>query len=67
MVIGVAQITAQVAQALTELTQASIFAAKVFDKLPETYLKALYEVKCELAYKHIYESCFGANQSVYSG
>jgi type I restriction enzyme R subunit len=40
--------------------------AEVLDKLPETYTKELYDEKCEITYKHIYSSYFGANQSVYS-
>lgn len=39
--------------------------AEVLDRLPETYTKELFDVKCETTYKHIYTSYFGANQSIY--
>jgi type I restriction enzyme R subunit len=40
--------------------------AEVLDRLPSTYSKELFQVKCELTYKHIYASYFGGNQSIYS-
>ena len=35
------------------------------DRLPETYTDTLYEEKCELVYRHVYDSYFGAGKSVY--
>jgi type I restriction enzyme, R subunit len=40
--------------------------AEVLERLPETYTKDVYDLKCELTYKHVYVSYFGANQSIYS-
>ena len=39
--------------------------AEVFDTLPATYTKELFDEKCELAYKHIYSSYLGAGESIY--
>jgi type I restriction enzyme R subunit len=39
--------------------------AEVFDTLPDTYTKQLYDEKCELAYAHIYSVYFGAGKSLY--
>lgn len=35
------------------------------DKLPETYDPETYETKCDLAYRHVYESYYGPGESVY--
>lgn len=40
--------------------------AEVLDRLPAAYSKELFDVKCEITYRHIYSSYQGANQSVYS-
>lgn len=37
----------------------------VFDELPETYNKDIYDEKCELAYQHVYASYFEPQKSVY--
>jgi type I restriction enzyme, R subunit len=39
--------------------------AEVFDTLPDTYTKELYDAKCEATYGHIYSSYFGAGKSIY--
>ncbi len=39
--------------------------AEVFDTLPTTYTKELFDEKRELAYKHIYSAYFGAGESIY--
>ncbi|MCX6064946.1 MAG: type I restriction endonuclease subunit R [Chloroflexi bacterium] len=36
------------------------------EQLPEQYNKDLYDQKCEQVYQHVYESYFGAGQSIYS-
>ena len=36
------------------------------EQLPENYTKDLYNQKCEVVYQHVYESYYGAGQSVYS-
>ncbi|PKN91049.1 MAG: hypothetical protein CVU44_21560 [Chloroflexi bacterium HGW-Chloroflexi-6] len=49
-------------------TYASIRVA-IFDaleQLPEQFTKDLYGQKCEQVYQHVYESYFGAGQSVYA-
>jgi type I restriction enzyme R subunit len=50
-------------------TRASVRVA-IFDALeqlpPTTYTKELYDQKCEAVYQHVYESYFGAGQSVYA-
>ena len=35
------------------------------DKLPEVYTPELFEAKCDLAYRHIYDHYVGPGQSVY--
>jgi type I restriction enzyme R subunit len=40
--------------------------AEVFDTLPTTYTKELFDQKRELAYKHIYSSYAGAGESIYA-
>ncbi len=37
------------------------------DKLPEAYEADLYQTKCDLAFKHIFDSYAGSGESVYSG
>jgi type I restriction enzyme R subunit len=39
--------------------------AEVFDTLPGTYSKELFDAKRELAYRHIYASYAGAGESIY--
>lgn len=39
--------------------------AEVFDTLPATYSKELFDAKRELAYRHIYASYAGAGESIY--
>jgi type I restriction enzyme, R subunit len=39
--------------------------AEVFDTLPPTYTKELFDEKRELAYKHIYSAYVGAGESIY--
>jgi type I restriction enzyme R subunit len=39
--------------------------AEVFDMLPATYSKELFDAKRELAYRHIYASYAGAGESIY--
>jgi hypothetical protein len=39
--------------------------AEVFDTLPPTYTKELFDEKRELAYKHIYSAYLGAGESIY--
>ncbi|MFG1691360.1 type I restriction endonuclease subunit R [Gemmatimonadota bacterium] len=38
---------------------------ETLDRLPEAFDKTLYEQKCDLVYQHVYESYFGAGESVY--
>lgn len=38
---------------------------ETLDRLPTVYTKELYDKKCDLAYKHIYSSYFGPQQSIY--
>ena len=35
------------------------------DKLPEAYTPEIYEAKCELAYRHVYDHYFGPGQNTY--
>ena len=35
------------------------------DKLPEAYTPDIYETKCDLAYRHVYDSYYGPGESVY--
>ena len=35
------------------------------DKLPEVYAPNIYETKCDLAYRHVYDHYFGPGQNVY--
>jgi type I restriction enzyme R subunit len=35
------------------------------DKLPEAYTSDIYETKCDLAYRHVYDSYFGPGQNTY--
>ena len=35
------------------------------DKLPEAFTSDIYETKCDLAYRHIYDSYFGPGQNAY--
>jgi type I restriction enzyme R subunit len=39
--------------------------AEIFDSLPSTYTKELYEEKCVLAYKHIYAAYVDSEHSIY--
>jgi len=39
---------------------------QALDALPRAYTPALYRRECELTYQHIYESYYGAGQSVYA-
>ncbi len=39
---------------------------QALDGLPRAYTPALYRRQCELTYQHIYESYYGAGQSVYA-
>lgn len=34
--------------------------------LPESYTSEIYQVKCNDVYQHVYESYFGAGESIYS-
>lgn len=36
------------------------------EKLPRIYTPELYQQKCKITYQHIYESYFGAGQSIYT-
>ena len=36
------------------------------DQLPRCYTPALYEQKCEVVYQHIYDSYYGAGNSIYN-
>lgn len=35
------------------------------DKLPEVYERPIYERKCDLTYRHVYDSYFGERRSIY--
>jgi len=35
------------------------------DNLPEVYTKPIFQTKCDAVFQHVYESYFGAGQSVY--
>ena len=37
----------------------------VLDKLPEVYEEDIYGKKCDLAYRHVFDSYYGAGESVY--
>ena len=37
----------------------------ILDGLPRAYTPALYEKKCDLAFRHVYDSYAGAGASVY--
>ena len=39
---------------------------KILDGLPEAYTRALYQQKCEVVYGHIFDSYYGAGQSIYA-
>jgi len=36
------------------------------DKLPPAYSDDLYQHKCELTYRHVYDSYFGEGKSIYT-
>ncbi len=39
---------------------------QLLDALPDAYSNDLYEKKCESVYQHVYESYYGAGQSIYT-
>ena len=39
---------------------------QVLDKLPEAFTPELYQQKCEVVYQHVYDSYYGASQSLYT-
>ena len=39
--------------------------AEILDELPERYTQEIYNQKCEVVYQHIYDSYYGAGNSVY--
>ena len=39
----------------------------VLDKLPEVYAADIYNRKCDQSYRHVFDSYYGAGQSVYEG
>ena len=40
---------------------------KAFDAgLPDAYDKAIYSVKCEAAYRHVYDAYYGGGASLYA-
>jgi len=38
---------------------------KILDGLPEAYTRDLYQQKCEVVYQHVFDSYYGAGQSIY--
>lgn len=38
----------------------------MLDKLPRAYTKDLYQQKCDIVYKHVFESYYGPAQSIYA-
>jgi type I restriction enzyme, R subunit len=48
-------------------TRAGVLVAikDVLDNLPEKYSTDDYNAKCEAVYQHVYDSYYGAEQSVY--
>ncbi len=38
---------------------------EALDRLPAAYTREVYKTKCETVYQHVYESYFGAGQSIY--
>ena len=39
--------------------------AEILDKLPERYTQEIYDQTCEVVYQHIYDSYYGAGNSIY--
>jgi type I restriction enzyme R subunit len=39
---------------------------ETLDQLPRAYTKELYQQKCEVVYHHVFESYYGAGQSIYA-
>src|SRR6266568_3761376 len=39
---------------------------ETLDKLPPMYSKELYSAKCDLIYQHVFDSYFGAGESIYA-
>ena len=35
------------------------------DKLPKTYTREVYQAKCDLTYRHVYDSYYGPGENVY--
>jgi hypothetical protein len=39
---------------------------EILDRLPPTYTKELYQEKCDLTYRHVYDSYFGMGQRIHA-
>ena len=39
---------------------------KILDGLPEAYTRDFYRQKCEVVYRHVFDSYYGAGQSIYA-
>ena len=39
--------------------------AEILDELPERYTQEIYDQTCEVVYQHIYDSYYGAGNSIY--
>jgi type I restriction enzyme R subunit len=48
-------------------TRAAVLLAieQVLDKLPDTYSPDIYQQKCGIVYRHIYDAYFGMEKSIY--
>jgi type I restriction enzyme, R subunit len=43
-----------------------LYIEQQLDTLPPVYTTDLYEVKCDLTYRHVFDSYFGEGKSLYS-
>lgn len=41
------------------------FIKRELDQLPEVYSAEIFELKCERAYQHVFDSYYGGGESVY--
>ena len=51
-----------------QLTHASVQLSieERLDKLPQTYTPEIYQQKCQAVYKHVFDSYYGEEQSIYA-